>query len=388
MADKRRTTEDTVPPARSGESPTDTGLDPAPAGPAVTEPPTAGDAAAQQTAPAEPGRPRKVAKTTRSAKATKSTKAAKPAKAAKATTAKAAKSAPAKATKSAPTKATKAARRGGRSAAPAAPPEPVSPPEPGAAPALASPSEPVSPSALASPAEPAAAAPVPVAASSTPPAAPEPDVSWAAPSWTAAPGAWAAAAWEALQHIDQPPQALADLAVTELGPRAARWAAWLRQTYPGAPVHGLVRLATAHATRGGLALALAEAGGPVTAPLLLPAAAWVRATVVLRVAAAYGLDPTDSARAAELIELLDLDPDDAEQPLGFSGAARLATLAGATASAGRYGVVGFATRRLGLRRTPAAVLRALIAASEHTDQLRLLASRAAQYYRRAATVPA
>ncbi|QSB14428.1 hypothetical protein JQS43_23540 [Natronosporangium hydrolyticum] len=193
---------------------------------------------------------------------------------------------------------------------------------------------------------------------------------------TVAPGVWADAAWQALQQLDQPPRRLAELAVAELGPRAAAWATWLRDRYPAAPDYGVARLATQEAVRGGRALALGAAGGPFTAPLLLPATAWVWATVILRVAAAYRQDPTDPARADDLIELLDLDPAATGEPfslLGFGG------IAGA---AGQQGLARFAVSRLGLRRTPAAAaLRVMLAAGDHSEQLTLLAHRAIRHFR-------
>jgi hypothetical protein len=292
----------------------------------------------------EPTKPAKPAKKARPVKAAKPTKPAKPAKAAT----------PAKATKAAtPAKAAGSA-------------EPAIPAKAGAAMKPAEATEPTAP------------APPPVSGRTGP----------------AAPGGWAAAAWDALQHADQPPRRLAELTVAELGPRAAAWAGWLRQTYPDAPAYGIARLATHQATQGGLALALAEAGAPVSAPLLLPATAWVRATVVLRIAAAYGQDPTDRQRADDLIELLGLDPTstDRDEPGGTGDAGlselgvlrELSGLAGLAGVAGRFGLVRLAASRLGLHRTAAAVVRALVAASDYHDDLQRLAHRAARHYRLAA----
>ena len=89
---------------------------------------------------------------------------------------------------------------------------------------------------------------------------------------------------------------------------AAIWDAWLRATYPDAPAGGIARLATRQAARYGWALTALELGGPVAAPVQLSALAWVRATLALRIAAAYGHDPTDPRRADELLELLQLTP--------------------------------------------------------------------------------
>jgi hypothetical protein len=199
------------------------------------------------------------------------------------------------------------------------------------------------------------AAKQPAKKAAPPPAAPPP-----AATTPAAPGAWTAAVREALSQTDQPPQRLAELAVAELGPRAAAWAGWLRDTYPDPPAHGIARLATHQAREAGWALAFAEAGGPVTAALSLPAAAWVRATMVLRIAAAYGHDPADPQRAADLIELLDF-----------------------ATPHGRRRLVGFAAARFGVRRTLArAAVRMLLAAGDHGEQIERLAHRAVRFYRR------
>jgi hypothetical protein len=243
----------------------------------------------------------------------------------------------------------------------------------------------------------------------------------AAPS---APGAWLAAGAEALRQPGLPPQRIAELAVAEFGPRAAAWAGWLRATYPGAPEHGIVRLAVREAHRVGRVLAAAEAGGPLAAVLGLPAAAWVRVTVVLRIAAAHGHDPADPRRAAELLDLLGLagpagratspgpdravtspgpdravtspGPDRAvtspgpDRAVTSPGPAGRATspgpprTAGFAGVAGRLGLTRLAVRRLVLRRTAAAsALRVLVAASEQGERIDRLAHRAARFYRRA-----
>lgn len=188
------------------------------------------------------------------------------------------------------------------------------------------------------------------------------------------PGAWTAAAWDAVRHLGRPPDQLAELAVADLGPRAAAWVGWLRETYPGAPAYGITRLAARQAARSGLALTALKAGGPLTVPVHLSATAWVRATLVLRIAAAHGYDPTDPRRAAELLDLLDLSPthpgtaDEAPEP---------------GRSAGRIGLVAYALtwfRRP--RRTPVVTaVRLLLAASEHSDSLDRLAHRAIRRYR-------
>lgn len=383
VADKRDTTEDAVPRARTAEP--------------SEQPPVVSEPASSSEEPRPAAGSGRAARASRTTKAAGATKAARAAKAGRAKAAAGSGEATVGTSRAGKRTRTRAASAAAPPAAPVAEPLPVgfpgegepdpAPPAPAAEPAFGTPTpaEPAVPTADEPGAAPAGPTVDEPGAAPATPAEPGPAAlaePGSAPAGSVvAPGAWAAAAWDALQHADQPPRALATLAVTELGPRAARWAGWLRQTYPGVSATGLARLATHQATRAGWALAAVEAGGPVTAPLLLPAAGLVRATVVLRVAAAYGFDPTHSDRVPELIELLDLEPEPGEDPLGWSGVGRLAALAGGVGGAGRYGAVGLVTRRLGLRRSATAVLRGLLAVGEHTDQLRLLASRATRYYR-------
>lgn len=207
---------------------------------------------------------------------------------------------------------------------------------------------------------------------------------------TAVPGIWAAAGWEALREPARPPHRLAELAVAELGPRAAAWAGWLRATYPNPPAHGIARLATRDARRAGWGLAGTAAGGPVAHAMSLPAAAWVLASVVLRIAAGYGHDPTDPRRAAELWELLG-GPGAGPGAGGSSGPAGRPSGHPAppwrlTGTLGRYGLVRFAVGRLRLRRTlVGSALRMLASAGDHGDRIERLAHRAARYYRQLPT---
>jgi hypothetical protein len=180
--------------------------------------------------------------------------------------------------------------------------------------------------------------------------------------------------------------------VAELGPRAAAWAVWLRATYPDPSPHGIARLAVRDARRAGWGLAVAEAGGPVAVAVSLAAGAWVRGMLVLRIAAAYGHDPTDPRRARELLELLGLaHPSPARpspaRPVG-QPARPVGQLArppvGLTQVAVRLVATRLAVRAVGLRGSlAAAAVRVLIAASDHPDRLSQLADRAARFYRAA-----
>ncbi|WP_285551433.1 hypothetical protein [Actinoplanes regularis] len=101
------------------------------------------------------------------------------------------------------------------------------------------------------------------------------------------------------------PRLLARTAVETLGPRAAAWAAHTRATYPSATPKALARLATAHFTRVAEQRGLLSAlSGPYAPIALVATAALTHAELVLHLAAAYGLDPSDPERAAEILVLL------------------------------------------------------------------------------------
>ncbi|HEY7273268.1 MAG TPA: hypothetical protein VH502_11080 [Actinoplanes sp.] len=100
------------------------------------------------------------------------------------------------------------------------------------------------------------------------------------------------------------PELLALAAVQTIGPRAKEWAKRTREAYPKATDTALARLAADQFTRltspNSIVGTLAGSYAPVT---LIATTALTHARVILHVAAAYGLDPTDEARAADLLVL-------------------------------------------------------------------------------------
>ncbi|MFI1996787.1 hypothetical protein [Actinoplanes sp. NPDC020271] len=101
------------------------------------------------------------------------------------------------------------------------------------------------------------------------------------------------------------PKLLADAAVEIFGPRAAAWAERTRATYPTATPQALARLATARFTRAAGRRSLLSALSGTYAPIaLVGSAAITHASLVLHLAAAYGVDPTGPERAAEILVLL------------------------------------------------------------------------------------
>jgi hypothetical protein len=105
------------------------------------------------------------------------------------------------------------------------------------------------------------------------------------------------------------PELLALAAVEHLGDEAGRYASWVRDTYPAATADGLARLATQRFLR--LARnegAAAGVAGPFTLLLEASGLVWLQARLVLHLAAAYGHDPSERARAGELLLLLRVHP--------------------------------------------------------------------------------
>ncbi|GAA4679057.1 hypothetical protein Prum_043710 [Phytohabitans rumicis] len=112
--------------------------------------------------------------------------------------------------------------------------------------------------------------------------------------------------------LDRPghaPELLAIAAVRVLGPQARDWAAQTLATYPAATREGLARLATQRFVRvAGVGGAVSRVFGLFATATELATAAWAQAALVLHVAAAYGQDPTDPERAADLLVLAGVHP--------------------------------------------------------------------------------
>jgi hypothetical protein len=111
------------------------------------------------------------------------------------------------------------------------------------------------------------------------------------------------------------PELLALAAVQTIGPRAKEWAQRVGAAYPAATPDGVARLAQRQFTRFGAVSSIFAAVAGSYAPLaLLGTNALTHAELALHIAAAYGLDPTDEARAADLLVLTRVHPsrEDAE----------------------------------------------------------------------------
>lgn len=117
------------------------------------------------------------------------------------------------------------------------------------------------------------------------------------------------------------PELLALAAVQALGPAAKEWARRTREAYPTATSHGLARLAVRQFTRFGTVGSIFGAVAGSYAPVaLLGTAALTQAELVLHVAAAYGLDPGDERRAADLLVLTRVHPSRADAEAAIAAA--------------------------------------------------------------------
>jgi hypothetical protein len=114
-----------------------------------------------------------------------------------------------------------------------------------------------------------------------------------------------------LDHPGYAPELLALAAVAALGPPAQVWARRTQESYPAATPDGLARMATRRFVRLAGASGAASAAAGLFGPLAeLAAIAWTRAGLVLHLAAAYEQDPTHPDRAADLLVLTQVHPDD------------------------------------------------------------------------------
>jgi hypothetical protein len=124
------------------------------------------------------------------------------------------------------------------------------------------------------------------------------------------PGAIPAGLWERLRADPvRAPEHLALAAARRHGPSAAAWMAERQSRYAvaGRDLAGMAK--RKHATLARFEGAATGVGGMVTLLPDLVALAWIQSRLVFFVAAAYGFDPLDPMRPAELLVLRDMYPD-------------------------------------------------------------------------------
>jgi uncharacterized protein (DUF697 family) len=111
--------------------------------------------------------------------------------------------------------------------------------------------------------------------------------------------------WQKMKADPQyAPEHLALDAVQRLGPQAQAWVDGTRARYPGIPADTVAQIAVRRFTTfARLSGAAAGATGLPGAVLDIGVLAWTQARMVLHIAAAYGVDPTDPERATDLLVL-------------------------------------------------------------------------------------
>lgn len=129
--------------------------------------------------------------------------------------------------------------------------------------------------------------------------------------------------WERLRADPaRAPEQLALAAAERHGPAARDWAAGKRATFAHPPAD-LARMAKRrHAAMARFGGAATGVGGVVTVLPDLVALAWIQSRLVFFVAAAYGYDPLDPMRPAELLVLQRLYDDPAAARAALDGTGR------------------------------------------------------------------
>lgn len=116
------------------------------------------------------------------------------------------------------------------------------------------------------------------------------------------------------------PEHLALAAAEYHGPAAAAWADAKRRTYAHSADELAKMAKRRHASLARFEGAVTGVGGFMTAIPDLAALAWVQSRLVFFVAAAYGYDPRDPMRPAELLVLQGLYPEPAAARAALDGA--------------------------------------------------------------------
>jgi len=186
------------------------------------------------------------------------------------------------------------------------------------------------------------------------------------------------------------PEHLALAAAERHGPAAAAWAQALRERYAFGPDELAARATRRHVALARTSGAVTGLGGALTAVPDLVALAWIQARVVFCIAAAYGFDPRDPMRPAELLVVQGLYPDPAAARAALDGLGRPVAAAyvdrklassGDEALAARLArfVLASGARRLAKRVVPGAA--SIFGAVENDRATRAIAERAVAFYR-------
>ena len=128
--------------------------------------------------------------------------------------------------------------------------------------------------------------------------------------------------WERLRNDPaRAPEHVALAAAERHAPAAAAWVEERKRTYAHSPAELAQMAKRRHATLSRFGGAATGVGGIVTMLPDLAAAAWIQSRMVFFIAAAYGYDPHDPMRPAELLVIRGLypDPQSAREALDGAG---------------------------------------------------------------------
>jgi hypothetical protein len=115
------------------------------------------------------------------------------------------------------------------------------------------------------------------------------------------------------------PEHIALAAARTFAPQAERWAAEKRGRFAVSPAELAKMAKKRHATLARFEGAATGVGGVVTIVPDMVALTWIQARMVFYIAAAYGYDPHDPMRPAELLVLYDFYPDPATARRALDG---------------------------------------------------------------------
>ena len=129
--------------------------------------------------------------------------------------------------------------------------------------------------------------------------------------------------WERLRADPaRAPEYVALAASERHAPAAAAWVEERKRTYASSPAELAQMAKRRHAALARFGGAATGFGGIVTLIPDLAAAAWIQSRLVFFIAAAYGYDPHDPMRPAELLVIRDLYSDPLEARRALDGSAR------------------------------------------------------------------
>jgi uncharacterized protein (DUF697 family) len=206
--------------------------------------------------------------------------------------------------------------------------------------------------------------------------------------------------WERMRADPQyAPEHLALEAVERIGPAATAWAAGVRAQHPQAHPDYLAQLAITRFTRHArLSGAVSGAVGLPGAVLDMGVLAWTQCRMVLHVAAAYGVDPSNPDRATDLLVLQKVQKTTEAARLALGVATGRERLGAAISTVGRGAIGGSKRRALGqltlklaqmagvraLKRLAAKVLpfaSIILGSWANSSATKELAKRTAEYYK-------